>query len=254
MAKLLISEGKVAGRNLVVTIDGPSGGGKSTAAAGLAKALGWLYLDTGAMYRAVAWQSVQAGVASSDTRRLATLARRARVTLRQDAQGRLRVTVNGRDVTRAIRTSAVAARASEIAVIPAVRRALVAAQRRLGRPGRIVAEGRDTGTVVFPDAAWKLYLTASAPVRARRRWRELRAAGATLSYAQALRELRARDRRDRGRAVAPLRRAPGAVVVDTSRRTPAQTLQTLLRLLKHHPIVLPWRGPGVNARLKRMRG
>lgn len=241
---------------LIITIDGPSGGGKSTAAAGLATALGWLYLDTGAMYRAVAWQSLQAGVSSSDARRLAALARRTRVTLRHAARHQ-----------RAIRTAAVAARASEIAVIPAVRRALVAAQRRIGRRGRVVAEGRDTGTVVFPDAAWKFYLTASPAVRARRRWRELRAArrrsslrqgsgqagraGENLSYAQVLRETRARDRRDTRRAASPLRRAPGAVVVDTSRRTPAQTLRTLLTLLGktmvvRHPATLPWRGPGVN--------
>jgi len=223
----------------IITLDGPSGCGKSTAAAGLAKALGWLYLDTGAMYRAVAWQSLQAGVALSDARRLAALARRARVTLQHNAQHRLRVAVNGRDVTRAIRTAAAAARASEIAVIPAVRRALVATQQRLGRRGRIVAEGRDTGTVVFPDAAWKFYLTASTAVRARRRWRELQAAGAALSYAQVLCAQRARDRRDTRRAASPLRRAPGAVVVETSRRSPAQTLRTLLRYLKRHPVRRP---------------
>ena len=230
----------------IVTIDGPSGCGKSTAAAGVAKALGWCCLDTGAMYRAIAWRSLQAGGGAADPRRLAARARRARIPLRQDARRRLHVAVNGRDVTRAIRTAAVAARASEIAVIPAVRRALVTVQRRLGRHGRIVAEGRDLGTVVFPSAGWKVYLTASTAVRARRRWRELRAAGARLSYAQVLRELGARDRRDTRRAASPLRRAPGAVVVDTSRRTPAHTLQTLLRHLKRHPIALPWRGPGAN--------
>ncbi|MBI4227340.1 MAG: (d)CMP kinase [Candidatus Omnitrophica bacterium] len=232
----------------IITVDGPSGGGKSTAASGVARALGWFHLDTGAMYRAVAWKSLRAGLTPSAARRLGALARQARLTLRLDARRRLRVMLDGRDVTSVIRTAAVSARASEIAVIPAVRRALVAAQRRIGRRGRVVAEGRDTGTVVFPAAAWKFYVTASVPVRARRRWRDLRRAGATLTYAQVLHALRARDRRDTRRADSPLRRAAGAIVVDTSRRTPRQTIQTLLRCLKHHPIALPWRGPGVKVR------
>lgn len=225
-------------RRPIITMDGPSGCGKSTTARALADALDWLYLDTGAMYRAVAWQSLQDGVASTDAAALGRLARQTRVTLRQDARRRLHVAANGRDVTRAIRTAAVSARASEIAVIPAVRRALVAAQQRIGRQGRLVAEGRDTGTVVFPDAALKIFLTASVTVRARRRWRELRAAGSTISLVQVVRDQRARDRRDARRAVAPLRRAPEATVIDTSRQTPEQTVQTILGLLKHYPSAL----------------
>lgn len=223
-------------QRLVVTIDGPAGGGKSTAAAALARTLGYLYLDTGAMYRALAWQTLQAGVPPTARGRLARVARRTRVDLKMDPGRRLRVMVGRREVTQAIRTPAVAARASEIAVVPAVRRAMVAQQQRLGRPGRVVAEGRDTGTVVFPDAAWKFYLTASAAVRARRRWHDGQQAGRPQPFAQVLREVQARDRRDTTRAASPLRRARGAVVVDTTRRTAAQTLQTLLRVLKRHPV------------------
>lgn len=222
-------------RRLVVTIDGPSGSGKSTAAAALAKALGFLYLDTGAMYRAVALKSIQQGIASADRRRLGVLARATRVDLKVDPGGMLRVALDGRDVTRAIRTAEVTARASEIAVIPEVRRAMVAQQRRIGRAGRVVAEGRDTGTVVFPDAAWKVYLTASVATRARRRWKDLRAAGQRLSYAEVLRQVRERDRRDRRRSASPLKMAAGAVVIDTTRRTPLQTLQTLRRKVVKRP-------------------
>lgn len=188
------------------------------------------------MYRAVAWKSLQAGVTAIETRRLGSLAATARIELKIDPGHALRVMLNGRDVTTAIRTAEVAARASEIAALPAVRRAMVAQQRRLGRRGRIVAEGRDTGTVVFPDAPWKFYLTASPTARARRRWRDLRRAGQHLSYVEVLRQARERDRRDITRAASPLARARGAVVVDTTRRAPAQTVQTLLRWLKRHPV------------------
>lgn len=219
----------------IITIDGPSGCGKSTAAAALARRLGYLYLDTGAMYRAVALKSLQQGVSPQDHRRLAALAREARVTLTM-VRGRLYVRLDGRDVTRAIRTVEVSARASEVAVVPAVRRALVAQQRRIGRRGGVVADGRDAGTVVFPAAPWKFYVTASVATRARRRWQELRTAGATLTYAHVLQQTKIRDRRDSTRADSPLRRAPGAWVVETTRRTPAQTLTTLLRYLKRHPV------------------
>ena len=216
----------------VITIDGPAGSGKSTAAAGLAKALGYLYLDTGAMYRALALKSLQAGIAPTDAPALGRLARRTRVDLKVDPGHTLRVLLDGRDVSRAIRTPAVTARASEIAVVPAVRRAMVAQQRRIGRHGRVVAEGRDTGTVVFPDAAWKLFLTASPAVRARRRWQDLRREGQQVAYAEVLRQVRTRDRRDQTRTASPLTRAQGAIVFDTTGRTSWQTLQALLRLVR----------------------
>ena len=220
----------------IVTIDGPAGCGKSTAAAALARTLGYLYLDTGAMYRALALKSLSRGIAATDARQLGRLARRTDVALRGDRRQILRVWLDGADVTRAIRTATVAARASEIAAIPAVRRAMVAQQRRLGRRGRVVAEGRDTGTVVFPDAAWKFYLTASPAARARRRWRDLQRVGQALPYAQVLRAVRARDRRDTTRVSSPLRRARGAILVDTTRRAAAHTLRTLLKFLRRHPV------------------
>lgn len=223
-------------RRRIVTIDGPAGSGKSTAAAGLAGRLGYLYLNTGAMYRALALKSMRAGIPMDDRRRLGALARRTRVDLRVDPGRVLRVLLDGEDVTPTLAAAAVAARASEIATIPAVRRAMVAQQRRIGRRGRVVAEGRDTGTVVFPDAPWKFYLAASPAARARRRRRDLQQAGAVLSYRDVLQQVQARDRRDTRRAASPLKRARGAVVVDTTRRTPAQTLTILLRALKRHPV------------------
>jgi len=223
-------------RRLIVTLDGPAGCGKSTAASALARALGYLYLDTGAMYRALAWKSLRVGVAPTDARRLGSLARRTRIDLRVDPGHAVRVLVDGREATLAIRTASVAARASEIAVIPAVRRAMVAQQQRLGRHGRVVAEGRDIGTVVFPDAPWKFYLTACPTTRARRRQQDLQRAGQRLPYAEVLRQVRERDRRDLTRAASPLRRARGAIVVDTTRRLPRQTLHYLLNCLKHHPV------------------
>lgn len=220
----------------IITIDGPAGGGKSTAASGLAKQLGYLYVNTGAMYRALALKSVRAGIPPLARRRLGALARRTRIDLRMDPGRTLRVLLDGEDVTRAITAAEVAARASEIAVIPAVRRAMVAQQQRLGRHGRVVAEGRDTGTVVFPEARWKFYVTASAAERARRRWRDLRRDGVRVSFREMLRQVQARDRRDITRAASPLRQARGAVVVETTRRTAAQTLKTLLSVLKRHPV------------------
>ena len=200
-----------------------------------------MYLDTGAMYRAVAWKSLRADILASDHRRLGRLARATRIALRM-VRGRLRVSVDGRDATRAIRTADVSIRASEIAVVPVVRQAMVAQQRRLGSLGRVVAEGRDTGTVVFPGAPWKFYLTASVGARARRRWQGLRAAGSRLPYREVLRHIQDRDRRDMRRAVSPLKPARGAWWVDTTRRTSGQTLQTLLRYLKRHPVCASPRG------------
>ncbi len=216
-------------RGPVITIDGPSGSGKSTAARGLARRLGFLYLDTGAMYRAIGLQALRAKVSLSDRRALSRLAGRSRVTFRSTAGGRLRhrVFLDGEEVTRQIRRPEVSTAASRVAVIPGVRRALVREQRRLGRRGGLVAEGRDAGTVVFRKAPLKFFITASAAERARRRHAEERRMGHRVSRTQVLREIRVRDRRDRRRKVAPLRPAPGAIRIDNTRLQPHEVLAIL---------------------------
>lgn len=215
---------------LVITIDGPSGTGKSTAARKLAQKLGFLYLDTGAMYRAVGLRALEEGVDLSDGPALVRLARRCRIAFRKAPAGRVKVRVNGRDVTKAIRRPEISSAASQVAVVPGVRRALVRQQRAIGRAGSLVVEGRDTGTVVFPNAPLKFFLTANSAERARRRWRELQAAGHRVTLQRVLREVRQRDRRDRGRGASPLRPARGAIRIDN---TTLQSSQVLAKLIDY---------------------
>lgn len=217
-------------KKLIITIDGPSGTGKSTAARGLARRLGYLYLDTGAMYRAVALQALRKKVALSDSAALARLADKARMTFRKGSGSSVRIFLNGRDVSRAIRRPEVSSAASKVAVVSGVRKALVRRQRLLGRAGGLVAEGRDTGTVVFPHADLKVFMSAGAVERARRRCEELKEAGHRVTFTQVLKEVRERDRRDRNRAISPLRPAPGAVRIDNTR---LQSTQVLARLMDY---------------------
>jgi cytidylate kinase len=199
----------------VVAIDGPVGSGKSTVARRVAARLGYVYLDTGAMYRAVGLLATEAGVPLDDEP--AVLAAAAAAPLRFDGDGRLFAAE--RDVSSDIRTLEMAAAASRVSVLPGVRRMLVDEQRRLAADADIVMEGRDIGTNVFPDAAVKVFLTALAEVRAARRAAELREAGDDVDDDQVLSALRERDRRDSTRAVAPLRMAADAAEVDTSGMT-----------------------------------
>jgi cytidylate kinase len=197
----------------VVAVDGPAGAGKSTASRALAARLGFAHVDTGAMYRAVGVLAHEHGIALDDDGALAVLLDGWRFAV--DA-ARGAVVVDGRDLSAVIRRPDAGELASRVSTRPVVRERLVALQRRLGAGGGVVMEGRDIGTVVFPDAAVKLYLTASAPVRAARRARELRAAGATVDEAALGRELAERDRRDAERQHSPLRPAADAVVLDTT--------------------------------------
>lgn len=208
-------------------MDGPAGSGKSTAAKGLARKLGFLYLDTGAMYRAVALKAVREKISLDDAAALARLASRAKINFKGRGD-KVRVFLDGSNVSRSIRHPSISEAASRVAVVPGVRKALVRQQQRIGRRGRVVAEGRDTGTVVFPHAPLKFFLTASLAERARRRWRELKASGHRVSLGQVLREARRRDLRDRGRKVAPLKPARGAIRIDNTRLQPHQDLDILM--------------------------
>ncbi len=213
---------------MIVTIDGPAGSGKSTAARNLARTLGIAYLDTGATYRAATLRALRSGVDMTDEDALAAEARDASIHLVPDDT--LRVLLDGADVTREIRTARVTDSAHHLASSPAVRDVLVDLQRRIGRElGDFVAEGRDQGSVVFPDADVKFYLTASARIRAERRCAEMLASGQDAEFDEVLEAIRLRDHRDRTREVGPLVRPGDAIVVDTSGRSPDDVLAELLR-------------------------
>jgi cytidylate kinase len=200
-------------RAAVVAVDGPAGAGKSSASRALADRLGFAYVDTGAMYRAVGVLARERGIAPDDAGGLAALVRDLEIEF-ADRGGR--ILAGGRDLSEAIRRPEAGEWASRVSAQPAVRDRLVALQRALGRGGGIVMEGRDIGTVVFPDAPVKFYLTADPPARARRRAAELRAQGTPVDEAALAGELAERDRRDAGRAHSPLRAAADAVVIDTT--------------------------------------
>lgn len=195
----------------VIAIDGPAGSGKGTIAHGVAKALGFHYLDSGSLYRLVALKALKAGIPLDDGPRLAQAAARMATAFAGE-----RVELDGVDVTTAIRGPAVSAAASQVAVHPEVRRTLLARQRSFRRPPGLVADGRDMGTVVFPDASLKVYVTASAEERAKRRYKQLIEKGNPVTLAGLLRDIRERDTRDSARAAAPLRVAADAIVLDTT--------------------------------------
>ncbi len=196
---------------MVVAIDGPSGAGKSTIAKRLAERLGFTYIDTGAMYRAVALWGLRQNVDMTDMHRMEQLALAAEIEL---APGRIQL--NGEDVTEAIRVAEVSSGASRIATMPGVRRALVAKQRSIGERSSVVMEGRDIGTVVFPQAQVKIFLDARPDERVRRRLQEVRAKGEAISEPELAAQLEERDRRDSTRAEAPLAQAPDAVYLDST--------------------------------------
>ena len=217
--------------HLVVAIDGPAGSGKSTVARRVADALGYTLLDTGAIYRSLALVARERDVSWEDAPALAALAGALQIRFARDGETN-RVLVDGRDRTAEIRTPEISLGASKVSARPEVRQALLGLQRSVSVQGSLVAEGRDMGTVVFPDARVKVFLVASAEVRARRRHAELAVAGREVSLEQVLDEQNARDAADAGRAVAPLRAAEDARSIDTSTMTIDQVVDEVLRMVE----------------------
>jgi cytidylate kinase len=211
-------------KRITVAIDGPAGSGKSTLARRIAAKLGYAYVDTGAMYRAVALWALRTKVALSDMHRLEQLAKEARIEFNSDSST---VLLNGEDVTQAIRAPEIGAAASKISQIAAVRRALVAKQRAFGEQASVVMEGRDIGSVVFPDATVKIFLDAEPEARTERRAQELAMPAAAVAQ-----QIYERDRRDRTRTESPLVQAPDAVYVDTTGLTIDEVEAALLKLIR----------------------
>jgi cytidylate kinase len=216
----------------VIAIDGPSGSGKGTVARRVAAALGFHLLDSGALYRLVALAGARHGLAPDDQAAHAELARALDVEFGVDAAGDERILLEGDDVTGAIRTERAGAEASRVAAMPPVRTALLVRQHGFARPPGLVADGRDMGTVVFPGAALKIYLTASAEERARRRHKQLKEKGLTVTIAGLSQEIRERDLRDSSRPVAPLRPADDAVILDSTGLTIEQVVDQVLGLAR----------------------
>lgn len=228
-------DGVEQARAEVIAIDGPAASGKSTVGKAVADRLGYLYFDTGAMYRAVTWLALEQRVPVADEARVTALAEAADIDVLPavlDDGRQYTVLVDGQDVTWAIREPAVANSVSQVSAYPGVRAAMVAQQRRLASRGRMVMVGRDIGTVVLPDAPLKVYLDASAEERARRRWLEEQARGGLRPFEAVLSEVRRRDEIDSTRAVAPLRPASDAVVVDSTALTIEQVVEQVLVLVE----------------------
>jgi cytidylate kinase len=219
-------------RKLIIAIDGPVGSGKSSVARRVAALLGYTYLDTGAMYRAMALKALRTSTPLDDVARLEALGDTTRIELATRDGGGQRVLLDGADVSSEIRTPEVAQATSKLAVIPEVRRIMVAEQRRAGHHGGVVMEGRDIGTVVFPDADLKIYLDASVEVRAHRRFQEHVARGEQMTLKQVIAELRERDERDMKRITSPLKPASDAVLVDSTAMQQEEVARLIVMLAR----------------------
>ncbi len=219
-------------KHVSVAIDGPAGAGKSTLARRAAKELGYLYVDTGAIYRTVGCYMKLMGIGPRDVDGVTRLLDEVGISIRYGEDGLQHMILNGQDVTGEIRTPEMSHYASCVSAIPAVREFLLEMQRKLARENSIVMDGRDIGTVVLPNANVKVFLTASPEVRAERRCRELEEKGESVSYDQVLSDMKKRDRQDSTRATAPLRQAADAVLLDTSGLTLDESSQRLLEIIR----------------------
>ncbi len=218
-------------RGLTIAIDGPSGAGKSTVAKALAKRLGYIYIDTGAMYRSVALRVKARSVSPENESALSRLASSLHITLIQEGE-EFRVLCDGEDITKAIRTPEISRLASHISKQKGVREALVRMQREMGREGGVVLEGRDIGTVVFPDAEVKFYLDAESDERARRRYDEMVEKGIEADLKETRKELVQRDHNDMHRAHSPLRKADDAIYIDSTRRSVEEVVEEMTCVVK----------------------
>jgi cytidylate kinase len=219
-----------AGAPPVIAIDGPSASGKGTVAQGVAGALGFHYLNSGALYRTVAMAALKARANLDDELTLSNIALNLRAEFSGDT-----VTLNGRDVTNALLAEAVSVAASRIAALPGVRKTLLARQRAFRQPPGLVADGRDMGSVVFPDAVLKIFLTASLEARAARRYKQLMEKGMDATMAALLQDIRERDQRDTMRATAPLQKSANAVLIDTTDMSAADAIAQVLALYRRAP-------------------
>jgi CMP/dCMP kinase len=216
-------------KRLIIAIDGPAGAGKSTLARRVADRVGALYIDTGAMYRAIALWALRQQIPCDDAHRIEALAQHAHIEFQS---GQCRILLNGEDVSDQIRTPEVATAASQVAAIPGVRRAMVALQRDIASRSSIVMEGRDIGSVVFPEADVKIYLDASTEIRAQRRAEELTAKQIPFDLTMLRAQIEERDSRDRNRAASPLLQAADATYLDSSSLSPSEVEEEILRIIR----------------------
>ena len=216
----------------VLAIDGPSGSGKGTISQRLSAELGWSFLDSGAVYRALALMAWEEHVSPGEIDKLVEMAGKMEISFIPEENGVCSVKVNGAEVSEALRSEEIASLASQIASTPAVRAALLEKQREFRRPPGLVADGRDMGTTVFPDAQLKIYLTASPEVRAERRYKQLKEKGFDVNLPRLLGEIRERDERDAGRKASPLKPADDACIVDTSDMTIDEVVEHIRNLLQ----------------------